>query len=208
MSRPSKCAGRRTISSTAPWLARSAAHSRRSTPTPTAGRLCSPPRAARFAPGRISPAASRPAASPRSEEHTSELQSRRDLVCRLLLEKKKILVSERVIPHVLNDATAIGEGLGLAEIFFGRVGVSLFQQRLDLFLLFFFFNDTATTEIYTFPYTTLFRSSEALAHPPKPRIHRVLRQASALCNFIDARSEEHTSELQSRRDLVCRLLLE
>src|SRR5690349_23834424 len=31
----------------------------------------------------------RPAASARSEEHTSELQSRRDLVCRLLLEKKK-----------------------------------------------------------------------------------------------------------------------
>src|SRR5699024_12141959 len=30
-----------------------------------------------------------PAASPRSEEHTSELQSRFDLVCRLLLEKKK-----------------------------------------------------------------------------------------------------------------------
>src|SRR5690349_23997121 len=30
-----------------------------------------------------------PAASSRSEEHTSELQSRRDLVCRLLLEKKK-----------------------------------------------------------------------------------------------------------------------
>src|SRR5438874_3919771 len=35
-----------------------------------------------------SPAASR-AREPRSEEHTSELQSRRDLVCRLLLEKKK-----------------------------------------------------------------------------------------------------------------------
>src|SRR5690349_22546668 len=34
-------------------------------------------------------AALRPAASGRSEEHTSELQSRRDLVCRLLLEKKK-----------------------------------------------------------------------------------------------------------------------
>src|SRR5204862_7665900 len=30
-----------------------------------------------------------PAPTPRSEEHTSELQSRRDLVCRLLLEKKK-----------------------------------------------------------------------------------------------------------------------
>src|SRR5204863_7793224 len=40
------------------------------------------------APGRVAP--SRPGAdNHRSEEHTSELQSRRDLVCRLLLEKKK-----------------------------------------------------------------------------------------------------------------------
>src|SRR5438874_7420096 len=31
----------------------------------------------------------------RSEEHTSELQSRRDLVCRLLLEKKKMIIIER-----------------------------------------------------------------------------------------------------------------
>src|SRR6266576_4549053 len=37
-----------------------------------------------------------PAARPRSEEHTSELQSRRDLVCRLLLEKKKILIRTSV----------------------------------------------------------------------------------------------------------------
>src|SRR5690349_23155936 len=35
------------------------------------------------------PRRDRPQCSPRSEEHTSELQSRRDLVCRLLLEKKK-----------------------------------------------------------------------------------------------------------------------
>src|SRR2546421_7561144 len=44
-------------------------------------------------PGRPSPfpslARRLPRASPRSEEHTSELQSRSDLVCRLLLEKKK-----------------------------------------------------------------------------------------------------------------------
>src|SRR5204862_6808882 len=39
-------------------------------------------------PPRGSPS-SRPGEAPRSEEHTSELQSRRDLVCRLLLEKKK-----------------------------------------------------------------------------------------------------------------------
>src|SRR5690349_22563815 len=33
---------------------------------------------------------------PRSEEHTSELQSRRDLVCRLLLEKKKIKKNDKI----------------------------------------------------------------------------------------------------------------
>src|SRR5438874_7581583 len=37
--------------------------------------------------------------SKRSEEHTSELQSRRDLVCRLLLEKKKSLLQEFVMLH-------------------------------------------------------------------------------------------------------------
>src|SRR5690349_21918763 len=37
----------------------------------------------------------RPQAADRSEEHTSELQSRRDLVCRLLLEKKKSTASDR-----------------------------------------------------------------------------------------------------------------
>src|SRR2546429_4760031 len=40
-------------------------------------------------PSRSSPAWPDPARSPRSEEHTSELQSRLHLVCRLLLEKKK-----------------------------------------------------------------------------------------------------------------------
>src|SRR5699024_11364201 len=37
----------------------------------------------------------------RSEEHTSELQSRFDLVCRLLLEKKKTIVKSRVAGHEL-----------------------------------------------------------------------------------------------------------
>src|SRR5204863_8193779 len=35
----------------------------------------------------------------RSEEHTSELQSRRDLVCRLLLEKKKVPPSDSLVAH-------------------------------------------------------------------------------------------------------------
>src|SRR5437867_10773936 len=49
-----------------------------------------PPRRARTPPRRWSPSRGlRAARSPRSEEHTSELQSPYDLVCRLLLEKKK-----------------------------------------------------------------------------------------------------------------------
>src|SRR5690349_24645110 len=39
--------------------------------------------------GILGPESTSPPTPPRSEEHTSELQSRRDLVCRLLLEKKK-----------------------------------------------------------------------------------------------------------------------
>src|SRR3712207_7027126 len=46
--------------------------------------------AARYRIARLQALAQRPAAHPRSEEHTSELQSRQYLVCRLLLEKKKI----------------------------------------------------------------------------------------------------------------------
>src|SRR5260221_10798756 len=65
-----------------------------------------------------------------------------------------------------------------------------------------------------FPYTTLFRSSITASvrrHATSPRTrsrrHRTCsayRIASKLCR----RSEEHTSELQSHSDLVCRLLLE
>src|SRR5438874_6379400 len=64
-----------------------------------------------------------------------------------------------------------------------------------------------------FPYTTLFRS---LAYRPRRanRIPRAAGQTPDCASFpcIDCqkrkRSEVHTSELQSRRDLVCRLLLE
>src|SRR5690349_23617324 len=56
-----------------------------------------------------------------------------------------------------------------------------------------------------FPYTTLFRSFHT--DHMRPAVD-VLGQLSAAVTTHDARSEEHTSELQSRRDLVCRLLLE
>src|SRR2546430_9702136 len=55
-----------------------------------------------------------------------------------------------------------------------------------------------------FPYTTLFRSFIERTRSPTPACSAGLsRPASAL-----ARSEEHTSELQSQSNLVCRLLLE
>src|SRR5438034_11099687 len=88
-----------------------------------------------------------------------------------------------------------------------------------LFLLFFFilffFNDTATTEIYTLSLHDVFRSS-FLVSKENRTFRRRLRDAADLppadlfarmCNCAE-RSEEHTSELQSHSDLVCRLLLE
>src|SRR3712207_8922089 len=66
-----------------------------------------------------------------------------------------------------------------------------------------------------FPYTTLFRSSGFSSSPGSPVPLRLLRSAGS-CGHHWApdgvrgvlRSEEHTSELQSRQYLVCRLLLE
>src|SRR5438034_8714717 len=55
-----------------------------------------------------------------------------------------------------------------------------------------------------FPYTTLFRSSHALG---RIRSLRVAGRKAAVLHQ-EPRSEEHTSELQSHSDLVCRLLLE
>src|SRR6266540_7498499 len=71
--------------------------------------------------------------------------------------------------------------------------------RSICFLFFFFFNDTATTEIYTLSLHDALPISRALA------CHRGLIRW-----HVDwhGRSEEHTSELQSHHDLVCRLLLE
>src|SRR5689334_24717729 len=58
-----------------------------------------------------------------------------------------------------------------------------------------------------FPYTTLFRS--VVSYSPV-RIRRSTNPHETIlsCDFVDRRSEEHTSELQSQFHLVCRLLLE
>src|SRR5690349_24244389 len=57
-----------------------------------------------------------------------------------------------------------------------------------------------------FPYTTLFRSVGGGAGSAKASANST--DGSAKLRIAANRSEEHTSELQSRRDLVCRLLLE
>src|SRR5437773_8394705 len=58
-----------------------------------------------------------------------------------------------------------------------------------------------------FPYTTLFRSS--FARPSgRAALRPPARRRGARSGFRGVRSEEHTSELQSHHDLVCRLLLE
>src|SRR6266540_7159199 len=76
-------------------------------------------------------------------------------------------------------------------------------------VIFFFFNDTATTEIYTLSlHDALPIYDLRLRLPGLGRGTLLLRPAPAPQRRGDHRSEEHTSELQSHHDLVCRLLLE
>src|SRR6476646_1575865 len=83
----------------------------------------------------------------RSEEHTSELQSHSDLVCRLLLEKKKTECAGSDAAASKGNVTragghaARGSRRGLRRSDAPRPG--------GLQPVVFFFNDTATTEIYT-----------------------------------------------------------
>src|SRR5690349_23148636 len=74
------------------------------------------------------------------------------------------------------------------------------------FFFFFFFNDTATTEIYTLSLHDALPISRRVL--PGKGILPVRAPRANMAALTKARSEEHTSELQSRRDLVCRLLLE
>src|SRR2546430_9775068 len=73
-------------------------------------------------------------------------------------------------------------------------------------VLFFFFNDTATTEIYTLSLHDALPIYDDGGVVPAP-CRRVVAEAPHAPGFGD-RSEEHTSELQSQSNLVCRLLLE
>src|SRR5947207_9282242 len=91
------------------------------------------------------------------------------------------------------------------------IHVSAFGSlALNIYSFFFFFNDTATTEIYTL---SLHDALPIYKINPTEAISCVDRSPHApgvdsLSADDFKRSEEHTSELQSHSDLVCRLLLE
>src|SRR6202051_4982346 len=147
------------------------------------------------------------ALTPRSEEHTSELQSHEHLVCRLLLEKKKniginlvdafyhllhFFQSEHSVTHTVRDRQSVKT-------------YAYTPIALNPLFFFFFFNDTATTEIYTLSLHDALPIYRQFAG-------REMDSGAILEKFDEtlsnARSEEHTSELQSHEHLVCRLLLE
>src|SRR2546427_7141317 len=80
---------------------------------------------------------------------------------------------------------------------------------------FFFFNDTATTEIYTLSLhdalPILIHRSGQIGMRERDSAKRTIAKGVAGSRFTvqpEERSEEHTSELQSQSNLVCRLLLE
>src|SRR2546430_12555120 len=80
--------------------------------------------------------------------------------------------------------------------------------RSHFYFFFFFLMIRRPPRSTLFPYTTLFRSPhridqhlEGIPHAPHPRSKHFSRR-------LRGRSEEHTSELQSQSNLVCRLLLE
>src|SRR3712207_9318158 len=98
-------------------------------------------------------------------------------------------------------------------------------RLLSFFCFYFFFNDTATTEIYTLSLhdalpICIYDCIDAKENAERCRVATQHRESDARQQLRDrqflpgaraadrARSEEHTSELQSRQYLVCRLLLE
>src|SRR2546429_8460800 len=88
-----------------------------------------------------------------------------------------------------------------------RISYFIIHHVTTMPIVFFFFNDTATTEIYTLSLHDALpicqdqqKKVGNLSGGERGRLH--------LAKTLIQRSEEHTSELQSRLHLVCRLLLE
>src|SRR5580700_10386562 len=98
----------------------------------------------------------------RSEEHTSELQSRRDLVCRLLLEKKKMARNSWLVHNDLRPESRSGHHARTLRAFLAYwdrwTETCEFQALLKARVVFFFLMIRRPPRSTLFPYTTLFRS--------------------------------------------------
>src|ERR1039457_522 len=143
----------------------------------------------------------------RSEEHTSELQSPCNLVCRLLLEKKKKHTKRKTQTQTLTQTPPQQPTTRTAATAHAARPDPNNKDTIHIshsLIFFFFFNDTATTEIYTLS-----------LHDALPIWITGITDGKSVLGYTypgtgehEHRSEEHTSELQSPCNLVCRLLLE
>src|SRR5215204_6490715 len=101
------------------------------------------------------------ASGTRSEEHTSELQSHSDLVCRLLLEKKKIIKFSLVGGTTFVVDTSVFVILNTMvltiNLVISKVIVVLVATIVGYVLIFFFLMIRRPPRSTLFPYTTLFR---------------------------------------------------
>src|SRR5258706_11949687 len=93
----------------------------------------------------------------------------------------------------------------MLELMVGRVKIIDGSCMILATWVFFFFNDTATTEIYTLSLhdaLPICGDERLFVHPRRRHPHEAHQRR------LRRRSEEHTSELQSLTNIVCRLLLE
>src|SRR3989339_837833 len=130
----------------------------------------------------------------RSEEHTSELQSLTNLVCRLLLEKKPLTFGVGLVflLYCLVSVVRIVEYFVRAHVETNYLHSGLF----DALMLVFFFNDTATTEIYTLSLHDALPISRLCPSPPLRTMGPIFR--SPPCCLPDRKS----TRLNSSHDQI------
>src|SRR4029078_11713201 len=139
--------------------------------------------------------------APRSEEHTSELQSLAYLVCRPLLDKKAFVVyGDSTLCALVREPriTTLTDATMAALKQCSQHPLVLSPRDAEL-VCFFFLMIRRPPRSTLFPYTTLFRSN-LIDHPNIINVYDFGEGGDGSVYF---RSEEHTSELQSLAYLVC-----
>src|SRR6185312_13526017 len=122
------------------------------------------------------------------------------------LKKKKQMLAVSARQNIRHDEQQVmpkSHDAGVGDGF-GQVRIEMRCAAVYRLVFFFFFNDTATTEIYTLS----LHDALPISSPNGAGAVVIGNPTISTLGTNTARSEEHTSELQSRSDLVCRLLLE